>query len=130
MLAPDGTLYDVVGYAAANGLRDFEVRRAKPENGPSTSVVRIAAERVPVWQGLHPVISHDGKWLALTLNDNYGTNLWLLSTADGKLKKVVDFGDRRTFIARRVSWSRDDRFLYAAVGEGDADIALLNGLLQ
>ena len=129
MLAQDGTLYDVVGLAAANGLQDYEVRRARPENGPSTLLLRIPAERVPVWQGLHPVISHNGKWLALTLNDDYGTNLWLLSTQDKKLRRAVDFGERRTFIARRVSWSRDDRFLYAAVGEGDADVVLLRGLL-
>jgi hypothetical protein len=29
-----------------------------------------------------------------------------------------------------VSWSSDGRFLLAAVGEGDADIVLLEGLLN
>jgi eukaryotic-like serine/threonine-protein kinase len=131
MLSPDGsTLYYTVPLPAVNGLQDYEVRRARPENGASTVLLRIAADRVPVWQGLHPVISHNGKWLALTLNDSYGTNLWLLSTENGKLLRAVDFGERRTFIARRVSWSPDDRFLYAAVGEGDADIVSIDGLLH
>jgi hypothetical protein len=42
---------------------------------------------------------------------------------------VTDFKDRATFIARRVSWSADGRSILAAVGEGDADIILLNGLI-
>jgi eukaryotic-like serine/threonine-protein kinase len=131
MLSPDGsTLYYVVPLPEVNGLQDYEVRRARPESGTSTLLLRIAADRVPVWQGLHPVISHNGKWLALTLNDSYGTNLWLLSAEDGKLLRAVDFGERRTFIARRVSWSPDDRFLYAAVGEGDADVVSIDGLLH
>jgi len=131
MLSPDGsTLYYVVPLPEVNGLQDYEVRRARPESGASTLMLRIAADRVPVWQGLHPVISHDGKWLALTLNDSYRTNLWLLSTEDGKLMRAVDFGERRTFIARRVSWSPDDRWLYAAVGEADADIISIDGLLH
>jgi hypothetical protein len=33
------------------------------------------------------------------------------------------------FIARRVSWSADSRFILAAVGEGDADVVLLSGLV-
>jgi Tol biopolymer transport system component len=81
-----------------------------------------------MWQGLHPVISGDGKWLAVPLNDQFGTNLWLLSTADGKMHPLTNFGDRRTFIARHVAWSTQDKFIYAAVGDGDADIFLLDGL--
>ena len=37
--------------------------------------------------------------------------------------------DRATFIARRVSWSSDGRAILASVGEGDADIVLLEGLI-
>ena len=85
---------------------------------------------MPDWQGLHPTVSHDGKWLALPLNDSYGTNIWLISTADGKPRQLTDFGERRTFIVRRVSWSQDDRFIYAAVAEGQEDVVLLDGLLQ
>jgi Tol biopolymer transport system component len=74
-------------------------------------------------------LSHDDKWLALPLNDTYGTNIWLISTADGKLRQLTDFGEQRTFIVRRVSWSSDDKFIFAAVAEGQADIVLLDGLL-
>jgi len=42
---------------------------------------------------------------------------------------VTDFGDRATFIARRMSWSSDGRAILASVGEGDADIVLFEGLL-
>jgi len=131
ILSPDGsTLFYVVPQPAMTGVPDYEVRSAKPENGPSTMVLKIAGHRLPTWQGLVPEISHNGKWLGLMLNDEYGTNLWLVSTADGKLHRAVDFSPRRTFIARRISWSPDDRFIYAALGEGDSDIVSLQGLLQ
>jgi Tol biopolymer transport system component len=130
-VAPDGSaLYYVVPLQQVNGVLDYEIRVARPENGPSQLLARIPGVRVPIWQGLQPVISHHGKWLALPLNDTFGTNIWLLSTSDGKLRRVTDFGQRRTFIARRLSWSSDDRFIYAALGEGDSDIALLEGLLR
>jgi hypothetical protein len=38
--------------------------------------------------------------------------------------------DRRTFIARRVSWSNDNKYIFAAVGEGDSDIVLLDNLVH
>jgi hypothetical protein len=41
---------------------------------------------------------------------------------------VTDFGDRAIFIARRMSWSSDGKFILAAVGEGDADVVLLDGV--
>jgi Tol biopolymer transport system component len=116
--------------ANLNGGLDFEIRAARPETGPSKTLVRISSARVPQWQGLHPTLSHDEKWLALPMNDAYGTNIWLISTADGKLRQLTDFGERRTFIVRRVSWSSDDKFIFAAVGEGQADIVLLDGLLE
>jgi hypothetical protein len=86
--------------------------------------------RVPAWQGLHPVLSPNNKRLALTLNDKFGTNLWLLSAADGRMHAATDFGERRVFIARHVSWSSDNGSIFAAVGDGDADIVLLTGLLE
>ena len=130
-LAPDGSaLYYVVPLENLNGLLDYELRVARPEDGPSTLLARISGERVPIWQGLHPVISRDGKWLVFPLDDGFGTNLWIISTAGGPLKRITDFGAKRTFIARRVSWSADGKWLYAAVGEGDADIVQLDGLLQ
>ena len=51
-----------------------------------------------------------------------------LSTATGEWRQLTDFGDRATFIARRVSWSSDGRTILAAVAEGDSDIVMLEGL--
>ena len=130
-VAPDGSsLYYVVPLQNLNGLLDYELRVARPEDGPSQLLARISGERVPIWQGLHPVISRDGKWLVTPLDDGAGTNIWVVSTADGRLKRITDFGARRTFIARRVSWSSDAKWVFAAVGEGDADIVQIDGLLQ
>jgi Tol biopolymer transport system component len=129
--APDGSaLYYVVPLQNLNGLLDYELRAARPEDGASKLLARISGERVPIWQGLHPVISRDGKWLVTPLDDGAGTNIWTISTADGKLRRITNFGAKRTFIARRVSWSSDGKWLFAAVGEGDADIVQMDGLLQ
>jgi Tol biopolymer transport system component/DNA-binding winged helix-turn-helix (wHTH) protein len=129
-LAADGSaLYYVVPLLNVNGTADFEIRVARPENGVARLLARIAGTRVPHWQTLQGVLSHDGEWLALPLNDGTQTNLWLVATSKGRLRQVTDFGPRRTFIARRVSWSSDDRYLYAAVGDGDADIIELEGVL-
>jgi hypothetical protein len=46
------------------------------------------------------------------------------------MKRITDFGSKRTFIARRISWSADGKWVYAAVGEGDADIVQMDGLLK
>jgi eukaryotic-like serine/threonine-protein kinase len=130
-VAPDGSaLYYVVPLQNLNGSLDYELRVARPEDGPSRLLARISGERVPLWQGLQPVISRDGKWLVLPLDDNLGTNIWVASAADGKLTRITDFGQKRTFIARRISWSSDGKWLFAAVGEGDADIVQIEGLLQ
>jgi eukaryotic-like serine/threonine-protein kinase len=130
-LSPDGsTLYYVVPLENVNGLLDYELRAARPEDGASKLLARIAGERIPIWQGLHPVISKDGKWLVLALDDGQGTNIWVASTADGKLRRITDFGQKRTFIARRISWSSDGKWVFAAVGEGDSDIVQMDGLLK
>ena len=129
--APDGeTLYFLKVLEPVNGLWDYELRSARPENAASELLARIPGRRVPDWQGLHPVLSSDAKWLALPLADRLGTNLWLLSTADGKMHPITDFGDRRTFIARRVAWSPDNKYIFAAVGDGDSDIILLDNLFR
>jgi hypothetical protein len=52
------------------------------------------------------------------------------STANGNLRPITDFGDKRTLIARRMSWSSDGKWVFAAVGEGDADIVQMDGLLK
>jgi hypothetical protein len=52
----------------------------------------------------------------------------VLSTRTATWRQVTDFGARPIFIARRISWSADGGSLLAAVGEGDSDIMLLEGL--
>jgi Tol biopolymer transport system component len=93
-------------------------------------LARISGERVPLWQGLHPTLSKDENWLAMPLDDSVGTDIWVASTATGKLRQITDFGQKRVFIARRVSWSSDGKWIFAAVGEGDADIVLMGGLIH
>jgi serine/threonine protein kinase len=129
-LSADGsTLYFSIPLQNENGIQDFDIRVAKPENGPARTLAHISGTRIPTWQGPHPVLSPDGKWLALPLNDNLGTNLWLISTSDGQMRRVTDFGDRRTYIARRVSWSSDSRYLVASVGDGDSDVVEIDGII-
>jgi Tol biopolymer transport system component len=128
-ISPDGsTIYFVVERPTETGGSDHELRAATPENGPSRVIARIPARRIPPWQLVHPVISPDGKWLAMPLADGIATNLWALSTSSGELRQLTDFGSRATFIVRRVSWSVDGRSIFAALGEGDADVVLLRGL--
>ena len=129
--ASDGSaLYYMVPLQNLNGSLDYELRVARPESGPSNLLARISGQRVPLWQGLHPVISKDGKGLVMPLADSLGTNIYVASTADGTLRQVTDFGQKRTFIVRRISWSSDGKFVFAAVGVGDADIVQMDGLLQ
>jgi Tol biopolymer transport system component len=125
-----GTLYYGVERPLVDGRPEFEIRAATPEDGPSRVLARIPASRVPAWQIVNPALSPDGQWLALPLTDGFTTNIWALSTASGAWRQVTDFGDRAVFIARRVSWSADGRAIVAAIGEGDADIVLFNGLLR
>jgi serine/threonine protein kinase/Tol biopolymer transport system component len=128
-VAPDGsTLYFVIERPTVTGGSDYEVRVASPGNGPSRVLASIAAKRIPRWQLVHPVISRDGTWLALPLTDGVTTNIWALPTNGGPLRQLTDFGQRPTYIARRVSWSTDGQAIIAAVGEGDADIVMLRGL--
>jgi hypothetical protein len=120
----------VVERQLVDGRPEFEIRAATPEHGPSRLLARIAASRVPNWQIVNPALSADGLWLALPLTDGFATNIWALSTATGAWRQVTDFGDRAIFIARRVSWSGDGKSILAAVGEGDADIVLLDGFIE
>jgi eukaryotic-like serine/threonine-protein kinase len=126
----EATLYYVVERPLLDGRPEFEIRAATPEDGPSHALARIPASRVPSWQIVNPALSPDGEWLAMPLTDGYTTNIWALSTRKGTWRQVTDFGDRATFIARRVSWSPDGKSILAAVGEGDADIVLLDGLVK
>jgi Tol biopolymer transport system component len=113
-----------------DGRPEFVIRAATPEDGPSRVLARVPASRVASWQIVNPTLSPDGKWLAQSLTDGPTTNIWALSTSTGEWRQITDFGDRATFIARRVSWSPDGLFVLAAVGEGDADIVRLDGLVE
>jgi serine/threonine protein kinase/Tol biopolymer transport system component len=124
------TLYYLFDRPLVDGTPEFEIRAATPEDAPFRVLARIPASRVPIWQILNPALSPDGKWLAQALTDGFTTNLWALSTTTGEWRQITDFGERATFIARRVSWSSDGRSILAAVAEGDSDIVLLEGLLS
>jgi TolB protein len=131
VIGSDGsTLYYVVERPFVDGTPEIEIRAATPENAPARVLARISASRVPIWQIVNPALSPDGKWLAQALTDGFTTNIWALSTSTGEWRQITDFGHRPTFIARRVSWSSDGRFILAALGEGDADIVRLDGLLD
>ena len=124
------TLYYLIDRSLADGTPEFEIRAATPEDAPFRVLARIPASRVPIWQIVNPALSPDGKWLAQALTDGFTTNIWALSTTTGEWRQITDFGERGTFIARRVSWSSDGRAILAAVAEGDSDIVLLEGLLN
>lgn len=129
-ISPDGTLYFLVPLAVVNGFSDVEVHLAHPENAPSKVLIRLPGSRMPPSLLMQPVISPNGKFLALQLMDGTTTNIWTLATDTGTLKPVTDFGHEATLIARRVSWSSDGKSIYAAVGKSDADIVLLTNLRQ
>jgi Tol biopolymer transport system component len=120
-----GSLYFMVDRTLADGTPGFDIHVASPENAPSRVLARIDANRVPPWQIINPSLSPDGALLAMPLTDGVTTNIWTLSTTNGDWRQITDFGDRPTFIARRVSWSSDGRSIFAAVSEGDADIVVL-----
>jgi Tol biopolymer transport system component len=124
----DGTtLYFIVDRTLADGTPGFEIHAASPEDAPSRVLARIRPSRAPQWQIVNPSLSPDGEWLAMPLTDGVTTNIWRLSTKTGEWRQITDFGDRPTFIARRVSWSVDGQSVLAAVGEGDADIVVFEG---
>jgi Tol biopolymer transport system component len=129
-VAPDGqTVYLMIQLPVVTGGSDLEIHVARPESAPSRVLARIPAQRTTPWEAFQPVLSPDGQWLALALVDGAATNLWAVSTATGQLRQLTDFGERPTFIARRVSWSSDGRSIFASVGEGDSDVVLLEGLM-
>ena len=124
----DGTtLYYSFERPLMDGRPEFEIRAAT-RNAPFRVLARIPASRVPIWQIVNSRPVPDGKWMAQALTDGLTTNVWALSTTTGEWRQITDFGDRTTFIARRVSWSSDGRSILAAVGEADSDVVLLEGL--
>jgi len=132
-ISPDSsTLYYLSPQENLTGVADYDVRMARPDNGPASLLSRIPGARVPLTYGwsIQPVASPDGKSLALLLRDDTGNiNIWSLPAQGGDLRQITDFGQRRTVIARRVSWWSDSRSIVAAVAEEDSDIVLLEGAL-
>jgi Tol biopolymer transport system component len=113
----------------ASGAWDFELRVAKPEDGPSTVIGRVSGARVPATAiNFHAFPSPDGKWLAMPLIDGATTNIWAVSTDSGQWRKLTEFVNRNVIIARRIAWSADGQHMYASVSDVDADIVLLAGL--
>jgi Tol biopolymer transport system component len=102
-----------------------------PVVGPSHTIGRIAASRVPVSVRLLQLfLSPDGQWLATPLLDGATSNVWALPTSGGLIRPLTDFGDRSNVIARSVSWSADGQSLFAAVAETETDIVLFDGLIR
>jgi serine/threonine protein kinase/sugar lactone lactonase YvrE len=124
------TVYFMVDSMLLDGRPQYEIKAAPVDGGPAWKIQSIDASRVSSWQVVNPSLSPDGKWLALPLTDGFTTNIWAISTDTGRWQQVTDFRDRFMFIARRVSWSHDGKSILAAVGEGDADVVLLDGLIR
>jgi Tol biopolymer transport system component len=128
-VAADGTLYFASVLAKYAGAWDLEVRRARPENGPSVLLARVSGARVPTGAiNFHALLSPDGRWLAMPLFDGSTTNLWAISTTTGQWRQLTDFADRNVVIARRIAWSRDSGFIYASMSDVDSDIVMIDGL--
>lgn len=125
----DGSaLYYAKVLAQATGAWDFEIRRASPEDGPSAVIGRVAGARVPATAiNIHPMLSPDGRTLALPLIDGSTTNLWALPASGGDWRKLTDF-QRSVIIARRIAWSKDGEHIYASLSEVDSDIVMLAGM--
>jgi serine/threonine protein kinase/Tol biopolymer transport system component len=128
--APDGSaLYYAKILAGTTGAWDFEIRVARPENGPSALDGSVSGARIPsesVNVQLYP--SPDGKWLATPLIDGTTVNLWALSSTGGGWRKLTDFAPDNVMIARRIAWSRDGKSIYASMSEVDSDIVMLSGV--
>jgi Tol biopolymer transport system component len=117
-------------YAGRHDMRDVEIRRASPEGGPPSTIVRLPGARMPLTPVMvSAAVSPDGRTIAIALTDGATTNLWAQPVDGGPLRMLTDFGERPTLIVRGVSWSPDGQFIYAAVAESDADVVLLDGLL-
>jgi Tol biopolymer transport system component len=131
VIGEDGTtLYYMMEDMLVDGRLSFDIMAVPLAGGQRRRVASLDPSQIPSWQLVNPSLSADGRWLAVPLTDHGTTNIWAISTETGQRRQVTDFGDRNVFIARRVSWSQDGKFLFASVGEGDADIVSLEGLIR
>jgi Tol biopolymer transport system component len=96
----DGTLYWTTPIKGGGGVWEWVIRKARPESGEAVTLVRVNGARVP-WEfrAVQPILSPDQKWLAQPLVDGVTTNLWLIDTLDGSLRRVTDYGDLPIMIA-------------------------------
>jgi Tol biopolymer transport system component len=125
VVTSDGT----TAYFSPSSYREGEVWKATPvDTGAPEPLVTNLKARIPVWPHQYD-LSSDDRWLAAPLKDHGTTNLWIISTEDGSLRQVTDFQQRSTTIGRQVSWSTDNKYIFAALVETDADIVLLEGAL-
>lgn len=98
-----------------NGGWDLEVRRASLGSDHSEVLARIEGQRIPVSVlNSLAIPSPDGEWLAMPLTDADTSNLWIVPTGGGPLRQLTNFSKRPIVITRRVSWSPDSKYLYAA----------------
>lgn len=130
--ARDGTLYFLGALQGHFGTwGDWEIRKARPENGAFTALGRIASARVPISPLLvHMFLSPDEKWLAFPMVDGATANIWLQPTDGGAMRPLTGFGSRPVVIARRVAWAPDAKSIYAPIAETDADVVVLDGLVR
>ena len=122
----NSTLYFFRYPQSTNGEIGTEILKATPPDGKAEHLTSVRASRVSV--SVAGMLSKDDSELAMPLIDGQTGNVWALSTADGSMRPLTDFGDRSVLIARRVAWSSDNRFIYAAVADVDADIFVIRGL--
>jgi Tol biopolymer transport system component len=125
---PDGKTLFFVRVVAGN----VQIRKASEEDGPSELLWELpgAAQAAEGQFLVQPTISPDGMQLAILLTDARGTNIFAISTADGTLRQLTNFGERKALITRRVSWSADGQSIFAAVGFAEEDIVLMDDLVR
>jgi len=116
------------GYFSPSNYEQGEVWKASPVDAEPELLVGNLQSRIPIWPHSYH-LSPDDRWLATPLRDRETTNIWKISTRDGSLHQVTDFGRRATTIGRQVSWSSDGAYIFAALLETDADIVMLEGVL-
>jgi len=131
--ADEQTIYYAVRVASDQLARwsgDCEVRRVRLAADGVDVLTRIPGSRIPVSPLiLQCFLSPDGRLLATPLTDGATTNIWVLPTDGGPMRKVTDFGDRSVLIGRSVSWSADGQHLYAAIAETETDIVSFDGMI-
>ncbi|HEX5108834.1 MAG TPA: protein kinase [Vicinamibacterales bacterium] len=125
------TLFFMKYKEGMNGVAGSEIYRATPPDGPAVHLESVSSTRVPVnVRMLVATLSNKNDMLAMPLVDGQTGNIWGLPAAGGPMRRLTDYGNRSVLIARRVAWSQDDRFIYAAVADVNSDVVALDNLLS